>query len=379
MPFISPESNLGKQVEMIDQKHAAAAPNTVAKVVDRLFGRSSSAVPSQPTGELARYGEIIQRVREVMLRHVIEPNPANYDLVYRHIIAHEPRLEDAMDQLIKSGYAPPSGGFSSGQTGVSEAAIDGIVDDAQKHLVAIEAMIKKSTTDAKGFGDALEGSAAKFSTNAADSSLQSLISVTKAMIEKTRAAENELRLRSKAMTDLKMSLNEAQVQADTDALTGLSNRRAFERMLGACGARAMMSGKPMSLAICDIDHFKKFNDTYGHDVGDRVLRFVSSVLLENCGRRGAVSRHGGEEFVVIFEETTPEMAYEIIDAARRDLFERNFVNKDTDESIGNVSFSAGVAVLGETGDVGHLLRSADRSLYRAKADGRNCVVMSPHV
>ena len=140
----------------------------------------------------------------------------------------------------------------------------------------------------------------------------------------------------------------------------------------------MMSGKPMSLAICDIDHFKKFNDTYGHDVGDRVLRFVSSVLLENCGRRGAVSRHGGEEFVVIFEETTPEMAYEIIDAARRDLCERNFVNKDTDESIGNISFSAGVAVLGDNGDVGHLLRSADRSLYTAKAEGRNCVVMAPH-
>lgn len=376
--FLS-ETNLGKQIEMIEEKQAAPAGNTVTKVVERLFGRSNSAVPSQPTGELARYSETIQTVREVMLRHVIEPNPANYDLVYRHVIAHEPRLEEAMEQLIRSGYASGTPSFSSAQGGVSEAAIDNIVEDAQKHLVAIEAMIKKSTTDAKGFGDALEGSAAKFSTSEADLSLQSLISVTKAMIEKTRAAENELRLRSKAMTDLKMSLNEAQVQADTDALTGLSNRRAFERMLGAGGARAMMSGKPMSLAICDIDHFKKFNDTYGHDVGDRVLRFVSSVLLENCGRRGAVSRHGGEEFVVIFEETTPEMAYEIIDAARRDLCERNFVNKDTDESIGNISFSAGVAVLGENGDVGHLLRSADRSLYKAKADGRNCVVMAPQV
>ncbi|WP_219893732.1 GGDEF domain-containing protein [Aquisediminimonas profunda] len=362
---------------MIEEKQAAPGGNTVTKVVERLFGRSNSTVPSQPTGELARYNETIQTVREVMLRHVIEPNPANYDLVYRHVIAHEPRLEEAMERLIRSGYASGTLSFSSAQGGVSESAIDNIVEDAQKHLVAIEAMIKKSTTDAKGFGDALEGSAAKFSNNDPDSSLQSLISVTKAMIEKTRAAENELRLRSKAMTDLKMSLNEAQVQADTDALTGLSNRRAFERMLGAGGARAMMSGKPMSLAICDIDHFKKFNDTYGHDVGDRVLRFVSSVLLENCGRRGAVSRHGGEEFVVIFEETTPEMAYEIIDAARRDLCERNFVNKDTDESIGNISFSAGVAVLGGTGDVGHLLRSADRSLYKAKADGRNCVVMAP--
>jgi len=378
VPLFKSETNLGKQIEMIEEKQAAPAGNTVTKVVERLFGRSNSAVPSQPTGELARYSETIQTVREVMLRHVIEPNPANYDLVYRHVIAHEPRLEEAMEQLIRSGYASGTPSFSSAQGGISEAAIDTIVEDAQKHLVAIEAMIKKSTTDAKGFGDALEGSAAKFSTNGADSSLQSLISVTKAMIEKTRAAENELRLRSKAMTDLKMSLNEAQVQADTDALTGLSNRRAFERMLGAGGARAMMSGKPMSLAICDIDHFKKFNDTYGHDVGDRVLRFVSSVLLENCGRRGAVSRHGGEEFVVIFEETTPEMAYEIIDAARRDLCERNFVNKDTDESIGNISFSAGVAVLGDNGDVGHLLRSADRSLYKAKAEGRNCVVMAPH-
>ncbi|MBL0116776.1 MAG: GGDEF domain-containing protein [Sphingomonadales bacterium] len=158
-------------------------------------------------------------------------------------------------------------------------------------------------------------------------------------------------------------------------MTGLSNRRAFERMLGAGGARAMMSGKPMSLAICDIDHFKKFNDTYGHDVGDRVLRLYRACCLRTAA--GAVL------FLVTAERNLwsslkrrPEMAYEIIDAARRDLFERNFVNKDTDESIGNVSFSAGVAVLGETGDVGHLLRSADRSLYRAKADGRNCVVMS---
>lgn len=363
---------------MVEEKSAASVTQAVSKVVDRLFGRSGSGARVDAAGELARYAETIQAVRDVMLRHVIEPNPANYELVYRHVIAHEPRLEDAMEQLIRSGYAPMPGSTAHGQGSVSEAALDSIVESAQKHLRAIEAMIKKSTSDAKGFGDALEGNATKFAENGEGSSLHSLISLTRAMIEKTRAAENELRLRSKAMTDLKMSLNEAQIQADTDALTGLSNRRAFERMLGAGGARAVMSGKPMSLAICDIDHFKQFNDTYGHDVGDRVLRFVSSVLLENCGKRGAVSRHGGEEFVVIFEETTPEMAYDIIDAARRDLCERNFINKDTNESIGTVSFSAGVAMLAPSGDVGHLLRNADRSLYRAKASGRNCVVMSAH-
>lgn len=361
---------------MTEETQAASVTQAVSKVVGRLFGRPEEEAPVAPSGELERYRATIQAIRDVMLRHVIEPNPANYELVYRHVIAREPRLEEAMEQLVRSGYASVSGNAATGRGSGSEAALDSIVDSAQEHLSAIEAMIRKSTTDAKGFGDALEGNATKIADGTRDPAIQSLISLTKAMIKKTRAAEDELRLRSKAMTDLKMSLNEAQVQANTDALTGLSNRRAFERMLGAGGARAMMSGKPMSLAICDIDHFKKFNDTYGHDVGDRVLRFVSSVLLENCGKRGSVSRHGGEEFVIIFEETTPEMAYEIIDAARRDLGQRHFVNKETNQPIGAVSFSAGVAVLGASGDVGQLLRNADRSLYCAKSNGRNCVMLS---
>lgn len=363
---------------MIQNGEASSVTKTVSKAVGRLFGRADDEAVIVPSSELARYDATIQAIREVMLRHVIEPNPANYDLVYRHVIAHEPRLEEAMAQLIRSGFAPISGPAHANQNGISEAALDDIVEKAHKHLVAIEAMVQKSSTDAKGFGDALEGNATRFQDRTADPAIQSLIELTRVMIDKTRAAEAELKMRSKAMTDLKMSLSEAQIQADTDALTGLSNRRAFERLLGAGGARAALSGKPMSLAICDIDHFKGFNDTYGHDVGDRVLRFVSSVLLENCGKRGAVSRHGGEEFVVIFEETTPEMAYEIVDAARRDLGERNFVNKDNDESIGTVSFSAGVSVLGESGDVGLLLRNADRALYRAKSSGRNCVVMSDY-
>lgn len=378
LPLIQIDSILGNP-GMTEEIQTASVAHTVGKVVGRLFGRADDGTLADPTGEIARYGATIQAIRDVMLRHAIEPNPANYDLVYRHVIVREPRLEEAMEQLIRSGYAPLPGTAAGSSAGVPDGALDSIVESAQKHLQAIEAMIRKSTSDTKGFGDALEGSASRMADASGDAApLQSLITLTKAMIDKTRAAERELRLRSKAMTDLKMSLNEAQIQADTDALTGLSNRRAFERMLGAGGARAMMSGKPMSLAICDIDHFKKFNDSYGHDVGDRVLRFVSSVLLENCGRRGAVSRHGGEEFVIIFEETSPEVAFEIIDAARRDLGERHFVNKDTNERIGTVSFSAGVAVLGTMGDVGQLLRNADRSLYRAKASGRNCVVVADH-
>lgn len=347
---------------------------TVSNAFHRIFGRSDD-VPMAPSGELARYSAAIQAVREVMLRHAIEPNPANYELVYRHVVMHEPRLEEAMAELIRTGYAPLAG-LLSAASGISDEDLRGILESAQENLIAIEAMVEKSSKDAKGFGDALEGGADAMGSRIPDPAVESLIKLTRQMIDRTRAAEAELRLRSRAMTNLKMSLSEAQIQADTDALTGLSNRRAFERMLGAAGARAVMSGQPMSLAICDIDHFKNVNDTYGHDVGDRVLQFVSAVLQESCGRQGVVSRHGGEEFVVIFENKAPDTAYEIIDAARRDLEQRHIVNKDTNEPISSVTFSAGIGVLDEGGDVGHLLRAADRALYRAKSGGRNCVVLS---
>lgn len=355
----------------MDQMPSSTVSQTVSNAFNRIFGRADETAPA-PSGELARYSAAIQAVRDVMLRHAIEPNPANYELVYRHVVMHEPRLEEAMSELIRTGYAPTS---LNAVSGISDEDLRGIIEGAQENLVAIEAMVEKSSKDAKGFGDALEGGANAMADQVSNPAVESLIKLTRKMIERTRAAEEELRFRSRTMTNLKMSLSEAQIQADTDALTGLSNRRAFERMLGAGGARALMSGQPMSLAICDIDHFKNVNDTYGHDVGDRVLQFVSGVLQENCGKQGMVSRHGGEEFVVIFENKSPDSAYEIIDAARRDLEQRHIVNKDTNEPIHAITFSAGVSTLDASGDVGHLLRAADRALYRAKAGGRNCVVM----
>ncbi len=347
---------------------------TIKAVGVRLFGTVEDA-STAPKGELARYREILDTIGDFMLRHAIEPNPANYSLVYRHMIAHEPHLETAIEQLIDTGYAPTSAVTS--EAGISEQELGEIAERAQANLKAVEELFTKTTVDAKGFGEALEGSAMCLKEGAkSDRAVDNLIRLTRAMIEKTRVAESELRLRGQAMTDLQMSLSEAQIKADTDSLTGLSNRRAFERLLGAAGARATMNEKPLSLAICDIDFFKLVNDSYGHDMGDRVLKFVGEAIQESCGKKGSVSRHGGEEFVVIFEETSPEEAYEIIDAARLDLGARRITNKETGERIGAVTFSAGVSWLRKTGDVSVMLRTADRALYKAKGNGRDCVMMA---
>lgn len=352
---------------MNGESHTVA--RSVSSTFSRIFGRSETEVPAIG-GELARYSAAILAVKDVMLRHAIEPNPDNYALVYRHAVLHEPRLEAAMDELVRTGLAP-----RDTAPGLSDAEIQALVSSAQTSLAAIEKVVSLSSADTRRFSEELAGSAEAATSSPSGPAIRQLMDLTRAMIEKTRQTEEELQLRSKEMAGLKESLVEAQVKADTDALTGLSNRRAFERHLGAAGARAVMSGTPMTLAICDIDHFKAVNDTYGHDIGDRVLQFVSNVLQESCGRFGHVSRHGGEEFVIVLENRTTESAYEVVDGARRDLEQRHMVNKLTNEAIGTITFSAGIGKLDGNGDVGNLLRTADRALYKSKAAGRNCVTI----
>jgi diguanylate cyclase len=348
--------------------------NSIKAARHRIFGKTSMPVDTS-VGELTRYRAVMQVISDVMLRFVIEPNPANYALAYRHLIAQEPRLSEAMDQLIERGYAPTL--LTDDGLEIAEAQLNEIAERAQHNLKAVESLYRKSSVDTLGFGTALEDRAIALSTgSSAETAINELIALTRTMITKTRDAEEELKIRGQAMTDLQMSLSEARIKADTDSLTGLANRRAFERHLGAAGARAAISKKPLSLAICDIDYFKVINDTHGHDAGDRVLQFVSQVLREVCSAQGVVSRHGGEEFVVIFEGTTEEEAYEIIDAARRDIGSRNIINKETGQPVGSITFSAGVSGTCENGDVSWLLRSADRALYKAKAAGRDRVLMA---
>jgi len=196
------------------------------------------------------------------------------------------------------------------------------------------------------------------------------------MIEKTAAAETQMRQSASQMESMRDSLDQAREQAETDALTGLFNRRAFERELGAAAERSKIHGTPLAIAFCDIDHFKLVNDTYGHDVGDRVLSFVGKVLVENAGKRGIVARHGGEEFVLLFDGMTPEEAHEIVDIARYDLARRNIIDRISGQPIGSITLSAGVAGIGLDSNISNMLRRADRALYRAKREGRNLALLA---
>jgi diguanylate cyclase len=353
---------------------ASVVTGAVKSLHSRLWGAGAAqVVKSRPC---SAYLETLDGLRAYIERYDIDPNPANYALLYRHYVRGEANLAEAVSKLIETGYAPDALDIADGSA-LSEEDLQAIANSAQDQLKALEALVSTSHADARGFGDALEGRAQVMADEPSGASaITALIDLTRAMIVKTRAAEQELRARGEAMTDLQASLVDARTKADTDSLTGLSNRRAFERMLGAVSERALQSGRPLSLAICDVDHFKSINDRFGHVTGDRVLKLIGDILTDHCGKQGHVFRFGGEEFVILFEELGVEPAYELVDAARRDLADRHIVKKETGEPLGQITLSAGIGGLPPAIDAGGLLRVADRALYAAKANGRNCAIQA---
>lgn len=206
--------------------------------------------------------------------------------------------------------------------------------------------------------------------------ISELATIAKVMIGRTREIEKQM-LRSEAQTrSLKRKLDEARRSADHDHLTGLPNRRAFETHFAEEFVAARAAGEALSVAFCDIDHFKRINDTHGHDAGDRVLKVVAENLARISDERCHVARHGGEEFVVLFRDLLARDALLRLDRLRTELAERRLVNRANDVPFGQITFSVGVADVFAFPDRGSALKAADAALYRAKETGRNRIVLA---
>ena len=161
--------------------------------------------------------------------------------------------------------------------------------------------------------------------------------------------------------------------AITDPLTGLHNRRYMNSQIQALVARATRGGDPVAVLVLDIDHFKAVNDTFGHDVGDEVLREFSVRLATNVRAVDLPCRFGGEEFVVVMPGTTLEAAHRIAERIRRDVGAAPFRIAGGD--LLGVTVSVGVAATVGVYDTPEaLLKRADEGVYEAKAQGRNRVV-----
>jgi diguanylate cyclase (GGDEF)-like protein len=159
-------------------------------------------------------------------------------------------------------------------------------------------------------------------------------------------------------------------QAIRDPLTGLFNRRYMEETLERELSRAERKGTPLGIIMLDIDHFKQYNDTFGHEVGDAILCEIGHLLKEQIRREDVACRFGGEEFILILPETTRDLVFGRAEALREDI--KNIQIKFRDKLLGTITTSLGVSVFPEHGSTAvALLRAADMALYQSKREGRD--------
>ena len=251
-------------------------------------------------------------------------------------------------------------------------------DKIQTALEGLIAFLDHAQRETSDYGKTLAEFADKMTSAGGLDELQSLITSaiagTRRMVEQNRLMSAELKATSQEVHAMRRSLELVRKESLTDALTGLLNRKGLDLELQAALENVSEAELPVSLLMADIDHFKQFNDTYGHLTGDEVLRLVARVLRDCVKGRDIVARYGGEEFAVVLPETGSGNAATVAEQIRSALAKRRLVRRNAGVTLGSVTVSIGVAshITGES--PADLISRADDALYRAKHAGRNRVI-----
>lgn len=204
--------------------------------------------------------------------------------------------------------------------------------------------------------------------------------VQQLMSELAKAASRATKLeasfadKTRELEAIRENLSKSEERARTDTLTGLPNRRALEEFFRKAQIAAMEQGEPLSLLMLDIDHFKKFNDSFGHGVGDQVLRLMAQVLRDKVREVDLPARYGGEELIAVLPGADLSAAAVIAERVRRSIAECQITRRSTGETLPSITVSIGAAQFQPGEAMGDLVERCDRALYLAKRNGRNRVV-----
>src|SRR5579863_3271262 len=313
-----------------------------------------------------------------MIAREVPPTAANYAVWYVYATGAVPELNRTIDILIsnKQEFTPQLNGelytrFCDNARHLN--LVQETSDRLQDAVDQVSRYVKSASGDTTAFGKALDQVSNELDGGATPDAMQAMISSlmaeTERMSARNRALEERLTQSSGEIVELRQNLEVVRREALTDALTGIPNRKFFETRLREAARDAMENGDAMSLLIADIDHFKRFNDTYGHQLGDQVLRLVARTLSDSVKGRDTPARYGGEEFAIILPQTQLHHAAGLADQIRGSI-----MRKDTRDTFGTITLSIGVSQFRPGEQLIETIRRADEALYQAKRTGRNRVV-----
>ncbi|MGZ9108893.1 MAG: diguanylate cyclase [Micavibrio sp.] len=316
----------------------------------------------------------------------LSPTPDIYELWYVYYAGISPEISRAIDILIANNQKITEDRCRDlYERFLSNARSEELVRHAGDQINATIRSVSGAVKDVHTATASYSGSLASVqqrmekvkSPEEVQAIVQSMMTDTHQMLERNQKLEQELDKSSVLMQDLQRDLEQVRKEAMTDGLTGLANRKAFDAAIARVTEEADASNTAFTLLMVDIDHFKTFNDNFGHQIGDQVLRLVARTLIEGVKGKDIAARYGGEEFVIILPDTTLSAGVAVGNSLRKAVATKDVINRSSGEKLGRITMSVGVAEFTPGEKIADLIERADAALYTAKHNGRNQVAAAP--
>ncbi|MDP6788466.1 MAG: GGDEF domain-containing protein [Rhodospirillales bacterium] len=332
---------------------------------------------------LEQAAQFARQALNLMEERAIAATPDNFTIWYLYYAGREPKMNQALDALLQGDAAISEERcaeihreFLSGQD------VSAVVHEAatviKQELNEILKRLGTAGDDAAQYGRTLDTFAEQVAGaddgEALGTVLSDIVTATRAMERQNNDLEQQLATSSSEISSLREDLEDVRREAITDAMTGIFNRRFFDIRLREEATAAEENGRDLCLLMIDIDNFKNFNDTFGHLIGDLILKLLANMLTDTIKGRDTASRYGGEEFAVILPETSLQNAFKVAETIQNRIKEKELKNRSTGENMGRVTVSIGVGCYLPGEDLSDFIARADKALYTAKHAGRDRVV-----
>lgn len=326
-----------------------------------------------------------QRLKESALenidKHNITPLPDNYRLWFEYAKGAIDALNKEIDQLVTSQKTINDSAcdelFHQFIASNDQQHLDKVRQSMTKMLKVMVENIEQWDTSTIQFCHSLQHCAERLNKQPSISEINTIICEITEEAKKAQSAgtlvHESLHTLTTEIETLRKDVDRLGQEALTDPLTKLANRRSLDHSLEHFAKESINSNTPMSILMADIDNFKKVNDSFGHNVGDKVIRFVATIIKRCVRGNDFIARFGGEEYAIILPDTSLENAQNVAENIRRTVSARQLTLGSADKVLGRITLSIGVSEYVPDEALEDLIERADKAMYEAKSQGRNKV------
>lgn len=328
----------------------------------------------------AKASEYLRLTLGFLSQSKIAPTPCNYQIAYEYVAGKNEAMKKELDDLFTQSDTPSDKQLQTIYHRFfmqDEKTLEILRNELRRVITSLQGEFERSGGNFNQYAHTLRDFATILSgpqpTEKLSVETDKVIDETHNMELSQHKLERQMSNVLSEMDHLRKELEQVREESLIDALTGISNRKAFDAALEHTINSARERNASFTVLLADIDRFKNFNDTYGHLVGDKVLRFVGATIKRCVKGKDMAARFGGEEFAIILPQTDQNGAYTVAEQIRKEVSSGKLKDKANGGAYGRITISIGVAQFFSSDLSNDLIRRADRALYLAKERGRNRV------